>query len=344
MHTREPTTRCGSVDLLVARYPRLKYALPHADLRVAETPVERRRVGGTTLMVKRDDLSAPTLGGNKVRALQLLLAGVTPDRTLLTVGPTGSTHALAVAHHGRQLGLDTEVITWPQEVHDVALATSARMTELARVAHAHSPMEAYLRAAVRRLRGRVHWIPAGGSAPLGVLGHAGAALELVEQLAREGIPMPATIVVPLGSGGTVAGLLLGLAIAGVSTRVVGVRVVPRIVGNRGHVLRLAWSSRRLLRRLAGEPVPPISATALTIDHASYGGAYGRQTPAGAHAAESFRQAGGLRLDPTYSEKAFGHALALARHAPDGAVLFWLTFDGRWLADTDDTTRGFRPPR
>jgi len=332
------------VDLLVARYPRLRHTLPRVDLLVAETPVERCVVGGTTLLVKRDDMASPTLGGNKVRALELLLAAAPPNRRLLTVGPTGSTHALAVALHGARLGLDSEVLTWPQEMHDVAAATSVRLGAHARVTETRSPAEAYLRAAVRRTRGHVHWIPAGGSSPLGALGHAGAALELVAQLARDGIPMPEAVVVPLGSGGTVAGLLLGFAIAGVTTRVVAVRVVPRILGNRGHVLRLARRSRALLGRLAGEAMPGVDRSRLAIEHASYGGAYGRETAAAAAAAGWIRQSGGPRLDGTYSAKACGHALALAHRAPDGAVLFWLTFDARWLDAVDDIPRGLRPPR
>ena len=256
-----------------------------------QTPVERCRVRGTTVLVKRDDLSSPVLGGNKVRALELLFASVPDNRQLLTVGPSGSTHALAVALHGERLGLQAEVLTWPQEMHAVAAATAARMREHARVTETRSPADAYFRVALRRLRGRVHWIPAGGSSPLGALGHAGAAMELVAQLAREGIPMPQYVVVPLGSGGTVAGLLLGFAIAGVVTRVIAVRAVPRIVGNRGQVLRLARRSRVLLQRLAGEPVARIDPSRLVIEHASFGGAYGRETAVASEAADGLARAG-----------------------------------------------------
>ena len=64
------------MDALTARWPRLRHALPHVDLHVRETPIERWELGGASLLVKRDDLTTPTLGGNKARALELLLAGV----------------------------------------------------------------------------------------------------------------------------------------------------------------------------------------------------------------------------------------------------------------------------
>ena len=326
---------------LLARFPRLAESLPRAELQLRETPVESWLVDGVTLLIKRDDLDAPLLGGNKARALELLLARATPERVLLTVGATGSTHAFAVARHGSARGLRTQVVTWPQETHAIADATAARMRELADVTPARSVLGAFIRAAWRRARG-AHWIPAGGSSPLGALGHVDAALELASQVARDGGAMPDQIVLPLGSGGTTAGLLVGLAIAGAPTRVVGVRVVPRIVGNRGHVLRLARRTRALLVSLAGASLPPLDASRLVIEHGAWGGAYGRETLEGRHAAERLRATGGPPLDGTYSAKAFAVALDRARRAADERVLFWLTFDGRWLgAPAGSTTI---PPR
>jgi D-cysteine desulfhydrase len=318
------------VDPLTARWPQLRQTLPRVDLHVRETPVERWELEGASLMVKRDDLTTPTLGGNKARALELLLAGVAPNDVLLTVGSTGSTHALAVAHFGAQLGARTEVITWPQEEHDVSLATAARLREIARVSAATWPATAMLRATTRRLRRRVRWIPAGGSSPLGALGHAAAALELADQLAREGAPAPDTIVVPLGSGGTAAGLLTGLSLAGLPTRVLGVRVVPRVVANRRRVLRLARRAAALFGERAGVAAPSIDDARFTIEQEQYGGAYARETRASRASQELVLTRDGPALEGTYSAKALAAALAQARAAPAERVLYWLTFDGRWL--------------
>ena len=322
---------------LLARFPRLATKLPRAPLQLEETPVERWQLDDVTLFIKRDDLNAPVLGGNKARALELLLAGANPSRPLLTVGATGSTHALSVAAHGATLGVGTEVVTWPQEIHAIADATAVRMRQLADVTPARSVLRAYLRAAWRRMTRRVHWIPAGGSVALGALGHVDAALELAEQLARTGEPMPDTLVLPLGSGGTTAGLLVGLALAGARTRVVGVRVVPGLVANRARVMRLANRTRALLASLAGEPIPALEPSLFEIEHSAFGGAYGRETDAARRAATLLHDAGGPLLEGTYSAKAFAAALARARRSPDERVLFWLTFDGRWLAASLDQT-------
>jgi D-cysteine desulfhydrase len=318
------------VDALIARWPHLAGALPRVDLRVRETPIEQWEIGGVALQVKRDDLSTPTFGGNKARALELLLAGVAPGDALLTVGSTGSTHALAVAHFGAMLGARTRVITWPQEEHDVSRATGDRLREVAQVSASRTPATAMMRAVLARFLTGARWIPAGGSSTLGALGHANAAVELADQLARGATPAPHTIVVPLGSGGTAAGLLVGLALAGLPTRVIGVRVVPRVVANRRRVMRLARGAAKRFAELAGVEPPVLDESRLVIEDAQYGGAYARETDATREVSTLVRDVGGPSVEGTYSAKALAAALAHARSSPDERVLFWLTFDGRWL--------------
>jgi 1-aminocyclopropane-1-carboxylate deaminase/D-cysteine desulfhydrase-like pyridoxal-dependent ACC family enzyme len=142
--------------------------------------------------------------------------------------------------------------------------------------------------------------------------------------------VPDTLVVPLGSGGTAAGLLVGLALAGLSTRVLGVRVVPRVVANRRRVLALARRTAALFGERAGVSPPRVDATRLTIEDAHYGGAYARETHASRSSAALVLARDGPALEGTYSAKALAAALAHARAAPDEHVLYWLTFDGRWL--------------
>jgi D-cysteine desulfhydrase len=136
-------------------------------------------------------------------------------------------------------------------------------------------------------------------------------------------------VLPLGSGGTAAGLALGLAIAGVESIVVGARVAPRFATGRGRVLYLAARARHFIERHAGARVPRVRASRIEVVHDVYGGAYGRPLPAADDAAALAHEALGVRLDGTYSAKAFAAALALARRG-EPRTLFWLTFDARWM--------------
>jgi D-cysteine desulfhydrase len=145
--------------------------------------------------------------------------------------------------------------------------------------------------------------------------------------------------VPLGSGGTAAGLALGLAIAGLSTAVLGARVGPRIGANRWRVLRLIEQTRRLIARYTGRPPPPVRGDRVVVSHDLYGGAYARPHPTAEHAAVLIDALRGWRLDATYSAKAFAVALDLAA-AHDTPTLFWMTFDARWMKTIGEET--YRP--
>ena len=311
---------------MLRRYAALA-ALPRAALGRFPTPVVRMDNVSSALWVKRDDLSSDPIGGNKVRALEFLMGGVRDGDRLATVGAAGSTHALAVAVHGRRLGARVLVGRWRQEMNDAARVVSARLDREADAAPLfRTPVAAYLWAAMQRARG-ARWIPAGGSSPLGVLGHVNAALELSDQIAAGVLPVPRYVVVPLGTGGTAAGLTLGFSIAGVDTIVIGARVVPRLVARRGRVVGLMKRTAQLIGQHGGERPPIPAPDRFRLAHDSFGGAYGRETVGGQAAAARFCDGCGLVLDGTYSAKACAVALTL----DGGPVLFWLTFDSRILS-------------
>ncbi|MBX6333186.1 MAG: pyridoxal-phosphate dependent enzyme [Gemmatimonadaceae bacterium] len=327
---------------LARRFPALR-SLPRARLGAFPSPVVRIAGVGARggLWVKRDDLNAPSLGGNKVRALELLLGEVQPGDEVLTIGGEGSTHVLATAVFGRALGARVTAIRWRHEMNPAAHAVAARAAAVCdRVYTTASAPAALALALLTRVRHAPRWVPAGGSSALGVLGHANAALELADQIARGELPQPSRVVVPLGSGGTAAGLALGFAIAGLDIVVVGARVAPRLVANRGHVLALARAGRRLIAALeraahgtrARPVIPRVDPRRVQVAHDAYGGAYGRPAPAAREAAARIERAAGLRLDDTYSAKALAVALALDL-AGEGDTLFWLTFDPRTLDGT-----------
>jgi 1-aminocyclopropane-1-carboxylate deaminase/D-cysteine desulfhydrase-like pyridoxal-dependent ACC family enzyme len=317
---------------LFDRFPELT-RIPRATLATLPTPVELLSEAAPpgSLWIKRDDLSADMFGGNKVRALEFLLGAVKPGDTVLTIGGEGSTHVLATAHHAARLGARTQAIRWRHEMSPLASAVATQAARLSDITTTRTIIGTAVHAAWRRARDpRLHWIPLGGSSALGTLGHVNAALELDRQIAARAMPPPARIVVPLGSGGTVAGLALGLAIAGRRLPIIAARIGPRIGANRWRVLALARATARLIARVTGRSVPALASDAVRVVHDVYGGAYGRTLPAGDRAAQQMMVWRRLALDATYSAKAFAAAIAHHRNAED-PTLFWLTFDGRLLA-------------
>src|SRR5688572_3146173 len=210
-------------------------------------PALARALGLSGLWLKREDLA----GGNKVRGLEFLLAGAPPRSVFVTIGGEGSSHALATARVARAQGYRSALALFPQPATDasrsVAAATRASANLVVRASSMVTLPWAVLRAwrAAHHLgRGTPHWISGGGADPRAVLGHLLATLELSAQLDAP----PDAIVVPLGTGGTAAGIALGLAWLGWSTRVVAVRVAPRLVANRWRTLRLARKSASLIRQ------------------------------------------------------------------------------------------------
>jgi D-cysteine desulfhydrase len=315
---------------LVRRFPALA-RIPRAELGRFPTPVESLRDLAPHLWIKRDDLCGNPLGGNKVRALEFLLGDLEKEERVVTVGSVGATIALAGVTYGKRIGATVGVGGWEQEMNAAAQHVSQRFARSVRRDPAptfRSPVGAYAWALRERLRG-AKWVAAGGSAPLGVLGHVNAGLELVEQIDAHQLAHPKYVVVPLGTGGTMAGLALAFAIAQRDITVVGARVVPRVVGRRARVLRLARRTASLIERATGETLPRVRPSSLEIVHDVYGGAYGRETPAARDASQRLRTRSRIELDATYSAKAFVLALELGAREP---TLFWLTFDSRILTE------------
>jgi len=314
---------------LYERFPSLR-AIPRVSLCTLPSPVRRVVLDGVELWIKLDGMNADLCGGNKARALEFLLGDVRPGDTILTAGGEGSTHVLATALHARTPGASVVGIRWRHEMNPVAQRVAATITS----ACSASPVfanatTAILRTQLMRLTRRFRYIPLGGSTPLGALAHVNAALELAAQIRTGELPAPARVVAPLGSGGTVAGLSLGFAIAGLETVMIAVQVTPAIVANRMHVRRLISRTARLIEKISGERIPRVPQRLFGIVHAAYGGAYGRPLPAATAAARDLQSATGIQLDDTYSAKAFLVALAVARNA-DGPTLFWDTFDSRLI--------------
>ena len=312
---------------ILRRFPALA-KLPRVSLGNFPTPVDRVTLGdGRPLWIKRDDKSGPGLGGNKVRALEWLLGEVRPADAVLTVGPTGSTHALATSRYARQLGAAPIVVRWNQRMNPAARAVDERLhARGVRLVDMGNVVAAYAVAMWLRVRSRAHWVPAGGTNALGVLGYVNGAMELAEQIERGECPAPTDVVVPLGTGGTAAGIALGLHLAGIDCRVRAVRVAPRIIASHARVAWLIQRARSLIEAITHERVSSPRSDSIVVENDFYGGGYGHAIPPSPP--ETGLASLGIRLDDTYSRKSFA---AAARHAGE-ATLFWLTFDGRLLEE------------
>ncbi|KAK9831510.1 hypothetical protein WJX81_004069 [Elliptochloris bilobata] len=187
---------------------------------------------GCEMWIKRDDLSGMQLSGNKVRKLEFLIAQALEEGadTVVTLGGIQSNHARATAVAARYAGLDAHLILRHSRtaMDDDPGLTGNLLVERMVGAHVHLVTKEEYQSMgsvalgerlVERLRAagrRPFLIPVGGSSSVGSWGY----LEAVREIEAQAGERPFTdIAVACGSGGTVAGLALGVRLSGAETRV-----------------------------------------------------------------------------------------------------------------------------
>ena len=273
---------------------------------------------GPELWVKRDDCTGLAFGGNKTRKLEYLLADaqLRGATTLLTAGGVQSNHARQTAAAAARVGLGCELFL--EQVEGISEADyshsgnllldqllGARLHRLPAGQDLDAAMA--LRAQTLSTSGQVPYVmPVGGSNAIGAMGYVDCGLELAQQLQQYQLSFDA-IVLATGSAGTQAGLLAGLALAGIDIPVLGVTVSRSSDEQCQKVLALLHEVQGLLEQ-----------SELHEDHVIcfdkyYGSAYGDPTPQMVEAVRLAASLEGLLLDPVYSGKAFAGLLDLVRH-------------------------------
>jgi len=319
--------------LLHERFPELRARLPYVALGSGPTPL--RRLSGLTsagppVWIKDDGLYGDGgWGGNKVRKLEWLLPDVKRRHrgTILTFGGLGTNWGLAVALYARDVGIRTALALVDQPVDSHVEAQLERLyASGADVYRTHTKVRTAAALPYLYLRHRRPYVlPPGGSSPLGVLGYVEAALELAAQVDAGAMPAPSSIVTAVGSGGTVAGLHLGLHLAGLTdTQVIGVVVNDTLRLDHRAITSLARRAERLLRRRGARlPSTQPRAERLTLLRDWLGAGYGHPTTQGARALQRAHDTEHLDLEPVYTAKAMAALLDLAAsdRLPDGPTVY-----------------------
>lgn len=330
---------------LFARYPELKSTLPWVPLAPGPSPVRRlhsleRRLGpGGEIWLKHDGLYGTVYGGNKPRKLEFVLADALERgaRTVVTTGALGTNHGLATALYGARLGLRVVLLlTYQLPTEHVARRLAQMKAAGARVHYLRNGALAGLLAPYFLLcyawsdGGRLPYLlPPGGSSPLGCLGYVNAALELAQQVREGQLPRPAAILLPVGTGGTAAGLLLGLRMANLPVPIVGVSVIRSPTTWPRAVAALARRTAGLLLRRGLRSPPPLPSPAdVRVLDRWLGAGYGQPTRKGERALHLLAEAEGLALEPSYTAKAAAALIDLRQRGelPPGPLLYWHTHD------------------
>ena len=309
-------------------------AIPRVPLVAGPTPLEflprLSAALGRPIYLKRDDGIGPAMGGNKARKLEYLLADALRrgHRRVVTYGGLQSNHARLTAAAARRLGLEPHLFYFAPR--PARLTGNLLLNDLLGARMYFLPLggsgrrsiawtDFWVRVLAWLRVGRHYFIPVGGRSVLEGLGYVRAALELHRQAQAEGLGA-AWVVVPAGTGGTLAGLWAGLTLLDSPLRPLGIDVGGLWKGFPASVARLA---ARLCARL-GEPRPfPCDAVPL-IEDRYVGPGYGIPSLEGERALRRLAEAEGVLLDPIYTAKAFAGVLdqiARGELGDPGPVIF-----------------------
>lgn len=276
-------------------------------------------------LLKRDDLLGPPPGGNKARKLEYLMADARARgaRRVVTFGGLQSNHARMTAAVARQCGMEPHLFLFgrrPRQLSGNLLLNErlgARMyfVPLPQGGEPGLTLEQSNRI-VRTLAclvvGRHYFIEVGGHSWRGCLGYVRAALELDEQARAQSIS-EAWVLMAAGTGGTLAGLMAGLAL--VESRL---RPLAIDVGNlwRAFPTSIATLAGDLCARL-GSPRRFAAADVPLVARRYVGERYGVPSPAGEAAIRELALLEGIVLDPIYGGKALAGILDMARRGELG---------------------------
>lgn len=263
------------------------------------------------IYIKRDDMTGVSLGGNKVRKLEFLLADARAKGAdhVLTTGGAQSNHAMLTAACANKLGMGATLVLKKRGVFDKK--GNQILNEILGVKPVFVDTDSYdevyakMNEIAEELRAEGHdpyLIPVGGSVPLGSLGYVNCANEIKRQSEAMGLHFE-RIVCCTGSGGTHAGMALGAKLYLPDTRVTGVDVdgsdfaaiVSSLMNETAGLMELDMHFSPedvLLKSMVGE-------------------GYAIPSPEGNAAIRLMAQTEGVILDPVYTGKTFAGLIAMA---------------------------------
>ena len=307
--------------------------IPRIKLTDLPTPLEEmprltEALGGPRLFVKRDDLTATGLGGNKVRKLEFLLADAKKKGStiVITSGGPQTNHGRITISAAAKLGMKAAVVAigdeptrvsgnllldylMGAEVHFVPPILNESLSGDDKWTKNMSNMENKVEELAESLRQKgenPYVIKLGGTEPLGTLGYLDASIEILSQLNSRRIKAD-YLVCGVGTGGTFSGLLLGMKLLNSNMKVLGVSITAKNYILSPNVMYEVSEVAKLLGKKT-----ELTEDEVTIYDEYVGTAYGYPTKEGAEAIKLTARSEGLILDPVYTGKIMAGLIGLVK--------------------------------
>ena len=164
---------------------------------------------GINLYIKRDDLIHPQVSGNKFRKLKYNLQKAQNQGfdTLITFGGAYSNHIYATAAAGKLLNIKTIGIIRGEELNEKSSPTLQFASEcgmklifVSRTNYRNKPT------LVEQYGQNAYYVPEGGTNLYALKGVA----EMTQEIENQLVSSPNFIITPVGTGGTLAGIVSGV--------------------------------------------------------------------------------------------------------------------------------------
>ncbi|MBI9089791.1 MAG: D-cysteine desulfhydrase [Desulfobacterium sp.] len=300
------------------KFPRRKYL--QGQTPIESMPALSKVLGGeVNLYVKRDDLLPGAGGGNKTRKLEFCIADALKKGadTIVTCGAVQSNHARLTAAWSAKEGMDCHLIleervkgSYKEDASGNNFLFELLGVKSLGVVEAGSDMMAQMGIKADELKAagkKPYIIPGGASNEIGALGYAACAEETMTQLNEMRLGMD-HIVVPSGSAGTHAGMIVGMMGVNAGIPVSGINVSRIKDVQEKIVFELA---QKTAKKLGIENA--VKRGSVVCFDQYVGPGYSLPTDSMVEAVKLFSQNEAILLDPVYSGKAAAGLVDLVRN-------------------------------
>jgi len=316
------------------KFPRRNYL--QGPTPIESMPSLSKALGGeVNLYVKRDDLLPGSAGGNKTRKLEFCIAdGLEKGAdTIITCGAVQSNHARLTASWSAKEGLDCHLIleervkgSYKEEGSGNNFLFELLGVKSIEVVQGGSDMMGEMEKKANELTAagkKPYIIPGGASNTIGATGYAVCAEETMTQLNAMRLQID-HIVVPSGSAGTHAGMVVGMNGVSGNIPISGVNVSRPKDVQEEIVYKLAVDTAERLEVKGG-----VERADIVCFDQYVGPGYSLPTDSMVEAVKLFAKNEAILLDPVYTGKAAAGLIDLVRkgHFPKGSNVLFLHTGG-----------------
>jgi len=279
-------------------------------------------LGGPNIFLKRDDCTDLAFGGNKTRKLEFIMADAHNKNAdvIITIGGLQSNWARQMASAARKLGMDVILVLEggkPDEYQGNLLLNHIMGCELRfeeisqeqedKEIQGECPVTGRVADEMRKKNRIPYAAPLGGATPLGNLGYINAVGEIKEQCDEMGMKAD-YIAFPTGTGGTQAGLEIGVRLLELDTKVFGLSISRHTREKTDEIAELCNKTIAFLGLKNYEFTP----NEIIVNYDYMGNGYAIPTNECIEAIRIVAKTEGILLDPVYTGKAMAGVIDLIR--------------------------------